>query len=318
MSNMENQDRYGTITAPNTIRFERTLPGPIERVWSYLTDPEKRGKWLASGPMELRVGGAARLTWLHREYAAGEELPEQFRNMEKGHSMDATVTRCEPPRLLAFTWGKRVEALSEVVIELTERGNDVLLVLTHARLPNQKDLLGISGGWHTHLDVLVELVNGRSSTGFWSKLMRLNAEYPQRIATALPPQEFMLRILNDGDVRAGMTPEASFAFKKACEVYIGELEAEGRLISAQPLVREGVIVSGVPGAFKEEVFDKGALIQVGYYRVLAADMADAVAIAKRNPEFAFSDKASVEVRPIKGTEAATGFAYPKGGGKRLA
>lgn len=185
---MEPQERYGKYIAPDTIRFERTLPGPIERVWSYLTDSEKRGKWLASGPMELRVGGAARLTWLHRDFAAGEEIPEQYKNMEKGHSMDARVTRCEPPHVLAFTWGKRADALSEVVIELSERGDEVVLVLTHARLPDQKDLLGVSGGWHTHLDVLVEIVNGRRSPGFWTKLTRLNAEYPERITAALPPQ----------------------------------------------------------------------------------------------------------------------------------
>ncbi|MBP7513421.1 MAG: SRPBCC family protein [Flavobacteriales bacterium] len=179
---MEPQARYGKLIAPDTIRFERTLPGPIERVWSYLTDSEKRGKWLASGPMELRAGGAAHLTWLHQDYAAGEVIPEQYKSMEKGHSMDAQVTRCEPPYVLAFTWGKRADALSEVVIELSERGNGVLLVLTHARLPNQKDLLGVSGGWHTHLDVLVELLNDRVSQGFWGKLIRLNEEYPQLLS----------------------------------------------------------------------------------------------------------------------------------------
>ncbi len=115
-------------------------------------------------------------------------------------------------------------------------------------------------------------------------------------------------------MKANMSPDASLAFKKACEVYIGELKAEGKLISAQPLVREGVIVSGTPGAFKEEAFNKNALMQVGYYHIRANDMADAIAIAKRNPEFAFSDKASIEVRPIKGTEKTTGFVYPKGDG----
>lgn len=178
---MEQEERYGRRIAPGTIRFERMLPGPIERVWSYLTDPGKRGRWLASGPMELRVGGAARLTWLHKDYAAGEPVPEQFKQLENGHSMDAKVTRCEPPRVLAFTWGKRVEALSEVIIELREHGNEVLLVLTHERLPDRKDLLGVSGGWHTHLDVLVEILNGRPSQGFWGKLIRLNSEYPQRL-----------------------------------------------------------------------------------------------------------------------------------------
>ena len=42
---------YGTITEAGAIRFERLLPGPIERVWAYLTDPpsagpgSRRGRW---------------------------------------------------------------------------------------------------------------------------------------------------------------------------------------------------------------------------------------------------------------------------------
>ena len=33
---------YGVVTAPDTVKIERMLPGPIERVWAYLTDPAKR------------------------------------------------------------------------------------------------------------------------------------------------------------------------------------------------------------------------------------------------------------------------------------
>ena len=47
----------GTITEAGTIRFERLLPGPIERVWAYLTESDKRAKWLAAGDMDLRPGG---------------------------------------------------------------------------------------------------------------------------------------------------------------------------------------------------------------------------------------------------------------------
>ncbi|MBS1583249.1 MAG: SRPBCC family protein [Bacteroidetes bacterium] len=178
-------ERYGIRTAPNTVRFERLLPGPIERVWSYLTDPEKRAKWLASGPMELRVGGAMRLTWLHRDLDAVQEpVPEQFKQYENGHSMDGRVTRCEPPRLLGFTWGKQADRLSEVVIELSERGKDVLLVLTHERLPGHKDMLGVAGGWHTHLDILEEHLNGRTAPGFWSSHVRAQEEYQQRLREA--------------------------------------------------------------------------------------------------------------------------------------
>ena len=48
-------DEYGVKTAPDTLRIERTLPGPIERVWTYLTDPAKRATWFARGPMELII-----------------------------------------------------------------------------------------------------------------------------------------------------------------------------------------------------------------------------------------------------------------------
>lgn len=175
-------DKYGTLIAPNTIRFERLLPGPIERVWSYLIEPEKRAKWLASGPMEAHVGGAARLSWLHCDLDTEKEpVPEEFKRYENGHTMDARITRCNAPRLLGFTWGTDPTRLSEVVIELSERGEDVLLVLTHERLPGRKDLLGVSGGWHTHLDILEAHLNGRTSQGFWSAHVKAMAVYEGRI-----------------------------------------------------------------------------------------------------------------------------------------
>jgi len=171
----EHMDPYGKIIAPNTIRFERLLPGPIERVWAYLTESDKRAKWLASGAMDLRVGGETELFWLHKNLdTVPGETPERY---AEGHKMKAKITRCEPPNVLGFSWGARAEALSEVVFELSKQGKDVLLVLTHHRLPNQKDLLGVSGGWHSHLDVLVEHLNGRTAPAFWAKHDALNAEY---------------------------------------------------------------------------------------------------------------------------------------------
>lgn len=174
----------GELIAPNTIRFERMLPGPIERVWSYLTDPEKRSKWLASGPMEERLGGALRLEWYHSTLdTQQEEIPERFKALENGSSMDSRITRFDPPHVLGFQWGKRADALSEVIIELSERGKDVLLVLTHAGLPNHNDLLGIAGGWHVHLDVLVEHLNGRKAPGFWGAHAVVDEEYRRRLGT---------------------------------------------------------------------------------------------------------------------------------------
>jgi uncharacterized protein YndB with AHSA1/START domain len=61
---------FGTFTKPGTVRLERLLPGPIERIWAYLTEPDKRAVWLAGGPMELRVGGRVELQFHHADLSA--------------------------------------------------------------------------------------------------------------------------------------------------------------------------------------------------------------------------------------------------------
>ena len=65
-------ESFGEVTEPQTVRLERILPGPVERVWAYLTDSEKRGKWLAPGEMELRVGGRVSLTFNNQNLSIGQ------------------------------------------------------------------------------------------------------------------------------------------------------------------------------------------------------------------------------------------------------
>ena len=123
-------------------------------------------------------------------------------------------------------------------------------------------------------------------------------------------KEFMLLIRNEIDHQASWSPEKSEQFLKKCEVYINDLKKAGKLVSAQPMVREGRMVSGRKDAWKEGPFNEAKEVIVGYYHILAEDMNDAIAIAKGNPEFEFGATARVEVRPIKMKEEKTGFAYP--------
>jgi uncharacterized protein YndB with AHSA1/START domain len=177
-------DTYGTVTAPDTIRFERLLPGPIERVWAYLTEPEKRAKWLAGGPMELRIGGEVKL-WFHHASldAVPDEAPAKYKQYENGSSMLGRITRCEPPHVLGYSWSESTpDRISEVTFELSPRGGEVLLVLTHKRLPDHKELLGVAGGWHTHLDILDQHLHGRTSPGFWGAHARVDEQYERRLA----------------------------------------------------------------------------------------------------------------------------------------
>ena len=58
-------DKDGVVIDASTIRFERLLPGPIERVWAYLTESDKRKQWFAAGDYELKKGGKAQLFFQH-------------------------------------------------------------------------------------------------------------------------------------------------------------------------------------------------------------------------------------------------------------
>jgi uncharacterized protein YndB with AHSA1/START domain len=170
---------FGTVTEKGTIRFERLLPGPVERVWSYLTESDKRAKWLGAGPMELTSGGAFELIWRNAELSPRKEnIPEKYRRYEPEVRMSGRITRCEPPRLLSHTWEG---GDSEVTYELTPRGASVLLVLTHRRIASRKDMMSFGPGWHTHLDILEERLNDREPAPFWSAFDRRQAEYENRL-----------------------------------------------------------------------------------------------------------------------------------------
>jgi hypothetical protein len=123
-------------------------------------------------------------------------------------------------------------------------------------------------------------------------------------------KEFMLIIRNENDNFTKLSPVQQEQFLEKCQVYINKLKQENKLIEAQPLVREGTIISRHEGEWKEIPFNESKEVQVGYYHILAKDLEDAIKIAKANPEFEYGKSARIEVRPIKTKEVSTGFVYP--------
>ena len=69
-------------------------------------------------------------------------------------------------------------------------------------------------------------------------------------------KKFMLLIRNEIDHQATWSPEKSEQFLKRCEVYIGNLKKAGKLVSAQPMVREGRMISGRKDAWEEGPFNE--------------------------------------------------------------
>lgn len=159
----------GVITKPDAVRIERILPGPIERVWSYLTESGKRATWLAAGEMDLRPGGRIHYVFNHANLTEHDEVPPAKYAQYAGETrMSGKVIACDPPRHLVQTWEEDSGVDSEVTIDLSEVGDKVRLVLTHRRLQSRDEVIGVAAGWHAHLDILVDRLNGRSPKPFWT------------------------------------------------------------------------------------------------------------------------------------------------------
>jgi uncharacterized protein YndB with AHSA1/START domain len=166
---------HGVVTEPMTLEIQRLLPGPIERVWDYLTRSELRRQWLAAGEMDLRLGAAFELVWRNDELNdPPSRRPEGF---DAEHRLECRITELDPPRRLAFTWGRS----DGVTFDLAPAGQKVRLTVTHRRLPDRGMLLKVSAGWHAHLDVLAARLAGAAPPPFWDDWSRLMREYEQRI-----------------------------------------------------------------------------------------------------------------------------------------
>jgi uncharacterized protein YndB with AHSA1/START domain len=158
-----------------TLRFERLLAHPPERVWKALTEPDEQATWHPSPfDMEPAVGGAV-------SYREGDAWP----TMAEGR-----VTELDPPRLLGHTWGD-----DDLRWELRPHDGGCLLILTHSfddRFKAARD----GAGWHVCLDALASSLDGvpnppggdPEAPGPWHAL---NAHYQERFGIspeqATPP-----------------------------------------------------------------------------------------------------------------------------------
>lgn len=175
MNDMPMRDAYGTLTEPATLKIERLLPGPIERVWAYLTESNLRRQWMAAGEMQPKVDTPFEFVWRNDELTSppGQRPP----GFPDEHRMQSRITEYDPPRKLAITWGES----GAVSFQLNPQGSEVLLTVIHRRVPDHKTLLNVSAGWHMHLDVLAARLAGKDPEPYWDGWSRLRTEYDRRM-----------------------------------------------------------------------------------------------------------------------------------------
>lgn len=169
-------ESYGIITGPQTLRMERLLPGPIENVWSYLTETDKLGQWLAPGEMDLRPDGKVDLTFNVSKLTPYDEItPAEFKDEECG-KLQGSIIACVPQKVLHFTWGS-----SEVKFEIKTEGDKVRLTLTHGKLSSRNQMVLVAAGWHTHIHLLIKKLEGKTPARFWPRFLELKSQYETMI-----------------------------------------------------------------------------------------------------------------------------------------
>jgi len=164
--------------APDTIRLERMLDAPADKVWRYLTEAELRSQWFMGGT-DARPDSEFELLVDHDNLSSETvPYPESYATF-KGAVWTEKVIRFEPPRLLETTFqgGKN----GNVTYELFPEGDRTRLVLTHSGIQSGTGTQDFGSGWNSHLTVLQEKLAGRSVRDFWA----LHAKSKEAVAKAL-------------------------------------------------------------------------------------------------------------------------------------
>lgn len=141
---MDDLGTYLELDGRPAVRFERTYPHPVERVWAAVTEPDQLVRWFPSAvQLEPREGGAVR-----------------FSGDPYGEGSTGVVLTWDPPHRLAFTWGP-----DELHLTVDDAGDGrTRLVLVNV-LDDRSAAARNAGGWHVCLAELVKVLDGVPSRG---------------------------------------------------------------------------------------------------------------------------------------------------------
>jgi uncharacterized protein YndB with AHSA1/START domain len=166
---------HGTVDREGqegTIRFERVLAHPVDRVWTAITTPKGLADWWLPFPadidIDLQVGGLI-------AFSAPEFGPA---------SMTCTILELDPPTRLVHTHFDPAVTLSW---ELQPEGDGCRLRLTQ-HTPDIAAALGQGHivGLHHSLDRLEPAIDGHPAAWDWDRLPVLEAEYRERLGDLMP------------------------------------------------------------------------------------------------------------------------------------
>lgn len=140
------------------LTFERRLPYPIEAVWSAITDPAHRNRWMGETTIDAREGGVIEMV-----PNGPPQPPEQKR-------MTGRIRVWDPPHVFEHEWHQRIIEDSVVRYELSADGECTLLRFSHRGL-GVRNAQGFLPGTHAFLDRLEAHLAGEALPN-WSERYR--------------------------------------------------------------------------------------------------------------------------------------------------
>jgi uncharacterized protein YndB with AHSA1/START domain len=160
----------------SSLRYERALKQPVERVWRALTTPAEMADWFPSRVelSELKLGAP-----LHFVFDS-EGVPP----------MDGEITELDPPRLLAFTWGQD-QLRFELSAGSTGAEGGCTLVFTCTLSDPEGIRVARDGtGWHVCLEWLDAHLQGEPISRTHERWQQLHPLYVAEMGgTLMTPEQ---------------------------------------------------------------------------------------------------------------------------------
>jgi uncharacterized protein YndB with AHSA1/START domain len=141
---MQTTGTYEELAGHPVVRFERTVPHPVQAVWAAITDPAQLQEWFPTTVEfdQLQPGAAISFHFAQDAYPP----------------MHGEVLEVAPPRRLSFTWGDDL-----LTFELEPSDDSAACRLSLSVVLDSADKAARdAAGWDQCLDMLGVVVDGRT------------------------------------------------------------------------------------------------------------------------------------------------------------
>ncbi len=160
--------REGRLTVEGdraVLTFERRLPYPIEAVWSAITEPSHRNRWMGETTIDAREGGVI------------EMVPNGPPQPTEQKRMTGRIRVWDPPHVFEHEWNQRIVEASVVRYELRADGDGTLLRFSHHGL-GVRTGRGFLPGTHAFLDRLEAYLAGEPLPNWAERYREVAQSFP--------------------------------------------------------------------------------------------------------------------------------------------